>query len=374
MKKKFLAALGAMTILGAGGYGYYAYYEPTAKEVPLNVDTKQLPYKDLQAEWKQMNMDRYVTRTAQQVWDTWGDLDKIWTGANYKDYNLLVVSGEEAWVISTDKNIKKISSNDLPMRFSPSGADYSYEAPTKKYNNKPTIKVEVAPGLFKDEYDQGEFKALPSSSQLFIFSTHEEFHHYQDNWKVDKVDQEKIMALVNNKEARKVRLELLANVRKAVIDTDNEKEHLEAAKYWFDKYQKDHAEDYKTVRGMDVLEGTARYFDMAVNVRSNIGMNANKEDIYKKYQYLIEKDYPLNISRMNGLADSESYDLGGAAGVLLEKNRKDKSWQKEAENGTPLVELLLKDVKATPQQPSKEIDNLMKEIVEKQKKLQEENK
>lgn len=371
MKKKLLTALGAITILGAVGYGYYAYYEPTAKEISMNVDTKQLPYKDLKHEWKEMNMDRYVTRTAQQVWNTWGDLDKIWAGANYKGYNLLVVSGADAWVISTDKKIKKIASNDLPMRFSPSGANYSYQAPTMKYDGKPTIKVEILPDMFKEKYDNGEFEALPASSQLFTFITHEEFHHYQDNWKVDKIDQEKVMELAGNEKAREVRLELLASLRKAVIDTSKEKEHLAAAKYWFDTYQKNHSEDYKIVRGIDVMEGTARYFDMAVNVRSNIGMNASKEKVYKKYKDLIEKDYTLDISRMDGLADSESYDLGGVAGVLLEKNKKDKSWQKVAENGTPLVEILLKDVKPTPQQPSQEIERLMKEIAEKQKKLQE---
>lgn len=369
MKKKLLSTLGAIMILGAGGYGYYTYYEPAAKETPMNIDTKELPYKDLKAEWNGMDMDRYVTRTAQQVWNTWRELDKIWPGVNYKDYNLIVVSGEDAWIISTDKKIKKIASNDLPMRFSPTGLNYHYQAPTMKYDGKPTIKVEVSPGLFKGKYEQGEFEALPTASQLFTFTTHEEFHHYQDNWKSNDVDQEKVMELVDNKEARQVRLELLMNLRKAVIETNKEKDYLEAAKYWFDKYQKEHNEDYKTVRIMDLLEGTARYFDMAVNIRSNIGMSANKEVIYQKYQELIEKDYALDSNRIDGLADSESYDLGGAAGVLLEKNKKDKSWQKEAENGTPLVEILLKDVKATPQQPSQEIKNLMKEIEEKRKKL-----
>ncbi|PFA91064.1 hypothetical protein [Bacillus cereus] len=72
---------------------------------------------------------------------------------------------------------------------------------------------------------------------------------------------------------------MLANLRKAVVDKSKEKEHLEVAKYWFDTYQ----EDYKSVRGMDVMEGTAQYFDVAVNVHSNIGMNASKEEVYKKY-------------------------------------------------------------------------------------------
>ncbi|MGG5357701.1 MULTISPECIES: hypothetical protein [unclassified Enterococcus] len=177
------------------------------------------------------------------------------------------------------------------------------------------------------------------------------------------------MELVNNKEARQIRLELINSLRKAVIETDKEKEHLEAAKYWYEKYQKEHKKDYEIVKEIDVLEGTARYFDIAVNVRSTIGMNASKEAVYQKYQELMEKDYALNFDRVDGLADSESYDLGGAAGILLEKNSKDKSWQKEAENGIPLVETLLKDVKAVPQQPSQEIKNLMKEIEEKRKNL-----
>ncbi|EJO5348236.1 hypothetical protein NRP93_002355 [Clostridium botulinum] len=44
---------------------------------------------------------------------------------------------------------------------------------------------------------------------------------------------------------------------------------------------------------MDVLEGTARYFDMATNVRSIKCMNLSKK---------------------------ESYDIGGASGVILEKH------------------------------------------------------
>lgn len=362
MKKKILSIVGIITVLGAGAYGYYAYYEPNAKEIPMSIDTKDLPYKDLKAEWKSMNMDRYVTRTAQQVWNTWGDLDKIWTGANYKDYNLIVVSGEDAWVISTDKKIKKIASNKLPMRFSPTGINYHFQAPTMKYEGKPAIKVEISPETFKEEYDQSEFEALPTASLLFTFTTHEEFHHYQDNWKNTSTDKEKVMELMHNKEARHIRLELLASLRQAVIETDKEKEHLEAAKYWYEKYQKEQHEDYETVKVMDVMEGTARYFDMAANVRSILGMDASKEAVYQKYQELIEKDYALDSSRIDGLADSESYELGGAAGVLLEKNAKDKSWQKEAENGVPLVETLLKDVKATPPQPSQEIKNLMDEI------------
>ncbi|PFA91065.1 hypothetical protein [Bacillus cereus] len=89
----------------------------------MNVETKQRPYKGLKAERKEMNMDRYV-QGLHSKFGIHGEIwMEIWTGANYKGYNLLVVSGEDAWLISTDK---KITSNDLPIRFSRSGANYSF--------------------------------------------------------------------------------------------------------------------------------------------------------------------------------------------------------------------------------------------------------
>lgn len=38
--------------------------------IDMEVNIGQLPYQDLEKEWSVMNMDKYILRTSQQIWNT----------------------------------------------------------------------------------------------------------------------------------------------------------------------------------------------------------------------------------------------------------------------------------------------------------------
>lgn len=343
------------------------------KPISMNLDINEIPYEDLEKEWSNMTMDKYILRTAQQIWSTWKSLDKIWPGVDFSKYNVLYVEskGENAWLISADKEINKLEVSDLPEKFKPTGNPFTFTSLSENVlNGKPTIKIEVDSNMFKSPYDNGEFTSLPNSSMLFSFTVHEQFHYYQESWNVKKTDQEKLLSQgVENFDARSQRLEILNSLNKAILDTENETSHLKAAKWWFEEYKRTNEEEYNLVKPIDVLEGTARYFDMATNLRSIEGMNISNEEAFKYYQVMIKDDYNLDSERFFGLPDEESYDIGGAAGILLEKHQ-NKEWKEEAQKGTPPLEILLKDYKSTPQKASTEVENLIKSIKEKRNSLE----
>lgn len=342
------------------------------KPISMNMDINEVPYENLEREWSNMTMDKYILRVAQQIWSTWNDLDKIWPGVDFSKYNVLYVeaNGNNAWLISSDKEINKLNAKDLPDKFKAQGNPFMFSSSENTLNGKPTIKVEVDPEMFNNPYDNGEFKALPNSSMLFTFTVHEEFHNYQSTWKIKETDQEELLTKgVENFSARTQRLEIINALNKAILEPEKEQQYLESAKWWFEEYKKNNKEEYELTKSIDILEGTARYFDMATNMRSIEGLSISEEEAFKFYQDMIREDYNLDAERFFGLPDEEAYDIGGSSGVLLEKQN-NLDWKKEAQQGTPPLEILLKDYKAVPQQPSQEVENLVKSIQERRKALE----
>ena len=251
--------------------------------IDMEVNIGQLPYQDLEKEWSVMNMDKYILRTAQQIWNTWSSMDKIWPGVDFSKYNVLYVSidGEKAWLINPNNEIIKFSGKDLPDKFKATGEEMSFTSSEETLNGKPTIKVEVKPKMFEEPYSVSEFKSLPTGTNLFPFTVHEEFHNYQGTWKINDVNKEGLLQEgVENFEARQERLEILNCLNKAVLDPDKETQYLEAAKWWFNKYKTDNEKEYNMTKNVDTLESTARYFDMAVNIRSIKGMDISEDEAF----------------------------------------------------------------------------------------------
>ncbi|MGL4736177.1 MAG: hypothetical protein ACRCW2_01870, partial [Cellulosilyticaceae bacterium] len=162
---------------------------------------------------------------------------------------------------------------------------------------------------------------------------------------------------------RQARLEVIHNLRQAILEPEKEDTYLNAAKWWWDDYKTRYPDVYKSARESDVLEGTARYFDMALNVRSAYGMDARKAVIEEGYRKLVALDY--EIDERTYLAKDflrDSYPLGGFAGVLLERQERE-GWQEEVMNqGIIPVEILLRDYRGEAQVPSEKITALLDQM------------
>lgn len=320
------------------------------KNAPLtfNLDKNKSPFTDLKKDWDSMNFDRYFLMGAQQAWKTWPYAGQVWQGADYAKEGYSIATETYTWIAYPDKTIEKVYTKDLPDKLRE-----QVEIPLlffkDTYKGRPIATTIEKDNYFDQPYQDTEYEALPKSTVHFAINSHEMFHAFQADWAlkdnnyaniVDSDYVERLKKSDTNKEARTIRANLMESLRKAILFPENEKEHLETAKYWHTKYQTEHSEDADFVRGSDLHEGSARYFDDAMSVRSVLGMDASKDEIFKKYQKMVELDFK---EEKNLRGPDEAYELGGFTGMLLEKHNDNLDWQKRVENGELMLDILLED-------------------------------
>ncbi|MGB7318014.1 MAG: hypothetical protein WBC85_08625 [Planktotalea sp.] len=367
MKRRQVLTVVFVAAILAGAWVFMRSSQESVIEISpidLSVDASDTQYSDLKLEWERLTVESYVVRAAQQIWATWPLADQIWTAADYRNINVLFAetNGENAWLVMPDGNIVKFRAEDLPSAYRVTGYPFRFTSSEQTLNGIPTIKVEVDSDLFGGSYRSSEFESLPTSTMLLAFTAHEEFHRVQNTWNVEHADQGKLIEIgQENFDARSQRYEIIRALSLALLSPEDETEYLEAAKWWFEAYQNDHPQEYELAKSMDIFEGAARYFDMAMNVRSVGGFDLSAEELRANYQRMILKDYTLDADRFFGLPDEESYEIGGIAGVLLEM-KNDATWKDRVEQGTPPLEILLENYSASPQEPSPEVMNLVEEI------------
>ncbi|MGB5838423.1 MAG: hypothetical protein WBH14_15385 [Albidovulum sp.] len=367
MKRRQVLIVVCVAMMLAGAWAFLKSPRDSVLEIApteMSVDASDKQYSDLKQEWERLTFENYVARAAQQIGATWPLADQIWPGADYGNINVLFVetNGENAWLVTPDGNIVKFPAKDLPSAYRVTGYPFRFTSSEQTLNGIPTLKVEVDSDLFLGPYKSSEFESLPTSSLLFAFTAHEEFHRVQNTWNVEYTDQGKLIEIgQDNFAARAQRYEIIRALRLALLNPEEETENLEAAKWWFEAYRNDHPQEYELAKSMDILEGAARYFDMAMNVRSVGGFHLSAEELRANYQRMILTDYTLDADSFFGLPDEESYDIGGIAGVLLEM-KDDATWKDRVEQGTPPLEILLEGYSASPQEPSPEVTNLVEEI------------
>lgn len=314
----------------------------------FTLDKNKPPYEDLKKEWDSMNFDKYFLMGAQQAWKTWPRAGEIWQGADYSKYGYALSTETYTWVAYPDKKIEKMYSKDLPKEIRE-----KVEIPILFYidtlNGKDIAGTIEKDNYFDQPYQDTQYESLPKSTVHFAISSHEMFHDFQSSWKISDQKYHNIMdsdytdrleKSNEDKEARKIRANLMGSLRNAILFPEKEKEYLETAKYWNTKYQTEHSEDADFVKGSDIHEGSARYFDDAMSVRSVIGMDASKEEIFKAYQKMTQLDLK---EEKDIRGPDESYELGGFAGMLLEKHNDNLEWQERIQKGERLIDVLLEN-------------------------------
>lgn len=364
MNKKIIY-FGLAVVLVGGGIVYSNvnnnYNQPNKQEnlkknkgenlLDFKLNVNKPPYKNLEKQWETMDFDKYFLMGAQQAWTTWSDADKVWMGVDYSKYNYALSNEKITWIASPDKNVIKIKNESLSkdLREQLENPILFYQDSYKNYQINGTVEKD---NYFDQPYDSAQFKSLPKATLHFAINNHEAFHSLQGSWKLDGKKYANLMdpdymgkleKSNENREAREIRSNILDNLRQAILFPEKEQQYLQSAKYWNEKYLSEHKEDADFVKGSDIFEGSARYFDAAMSVRSSVGMNASKETIFKTYQKLVKLDFP---KEENLKGPEEAYELGGFSGILLEKKNKNLNWQSRVEEGETLVDILLENYEA----------------------------
>ncbi len=93
----------------------------------------------------------------------------------------------------------------------------------------------------------------------------------------------------------KVRLELFKNLREAILQPEKIDTYLGWAKYWLTTYYDNYQEETDLIKAIDIDEGSARYFEIAITCRAIGGFFYSTDEVYTVYrQHVDDFFYQLN--------------------------------------------------------------------------------
>lgn len=332
-----------------------SFFVACKKETPktdTTAITQEISQENSKAETKttdeteSKSVEEFVENVGNLVKTNWPHMDKVWPGYNYNDHNFVLFylddEGEnvkDAWLLSST-GTRKLEEKEFSGITPPSPGGYSQI----KFEGKESIAMSI---------DDFEINQEDSVGQLYRTATHELVHfNYQDKIVLDG-ESNRYQVFPIDKEPRLVRRMLFTRLIEAFENPDNEDEYLGKAKFWLDKYNTEHKEEANMIRATDIAEATARYSE---NLSMVIGKNLSPEEQTKE----VEKD--IMRTEIFTSADTESYELGYVAALVLD--RKSPDWKNNFyETGKNVEEVLLENVKPIEDTVDSKIeDELSKEI------------
>lgn len=236
-----------------------------------------------------------------------------------------------AWKLTTTTKSRLTKEQMNSLEVPPIGA---YNG--TKFEGKESIVIGLSKSTLPD------LNEIVNFNYVYEVGVHEMFHLYYEDLK----PLIKMVIKSNNlggrgtefpkqAEPRVYRKMVLDNLVLAYEHPKEEKTYLGKAKYWNEKWKAEYAGEYNQGMLYDILEGKARYIQNMMCIMYD-GIS-DEEKVNAIINTFDKRDNP------NESIDSESYSLGFATGVLLD--RSGSSWKEEiTKNPETPVDYLLKNV------------------------------
>lgn len=261
----------------------------------------------------------------------------LWATANPDDFTVLLTNGTRT-VFAEAGSWQAITSPDLPTQQAISTVRDTVGGSTAvQYAGRQTLLVH--PGK------PGARATATDILEAYETAMREAFHRYVQRldgrvrWagitdsKADATPQ--YPALV---EPRQLRRALHSELYAALTDPNEEATHLERAKYWYDRWAAKYPDEQEALRSLDILEGTAEYFAVALTTHATAHTTPGKR-----------LRTPDDLAR-SPVADVESSQIGAAALLLAKARGVERFDRVETGELTP-VEAALEGVDAASSAP-----------------------
>ncbi len=195
----------------------------------------------------------------------------------------------------------------------------------------PSDVLALDPGIFKSDLTGIVVSRFPDDTwqRLIEIAVHETFHKVQET-QMGLTNGSRSYKYPENWEPRYLRQQIIHSLRNEL--SNDKKGFLASAMFWNLKLVQLYPDDIKRTRGLDIMEGTAKFVGKLVVSLATVGCTASDRQ-------LLANAAPSETSLNLELQD-ESYQLGLLAGLLLEK-KKVVGWRERVVRGeTPLNVLL----------------------------------
>lgn len=249
---------------------------------------------------------------------------KIWPNYSWKNQYVIIIENQQQaniWDGATGAvralDIKEISSSTM------AGV---YDFPT--FNGKESV---VGNCIESQKYGMDRLS-------FFGLIIHEGFHHFaQSDWTHEGGSRGTVFPL--KYEPRLYRSLLYSRLKEYFLSSGNKKESLQMAAYWYRQWIASAPEEFKN--SMDLPEGTARYAELMAEKVALLGCGVSDQDLLKAMQSKVSEAPASSVSGQKFALDSEGYDIGSLASLILQLIDHNPNWPALAKQGqSPLVTLL----------------------------------
>jgi hypothetical protein len=233
------------------------------------------------------------------------------------------------WDASTN-NTQSISNSELPA--SAIGSSYEFF----DLNGHKAMSLNMEEGMTK----------------VFELGVHEFFHHIgQENWTSNQTGGRGTLYPLDG-EPRFYRRMIYDNLRQ-YFQSGNQVS-LGRAKYWFDKWANEFSNETQSTT--DGYEGTAEYVETMAAAVAKLGCSATDEQIKAAVINEVTTDFGFSVSGQHLALDSEGYEIGGLAALILRFNGFELSeWNRRMATGETPLQVLLESVAPVVETPPAEL-------------------
>ncbi|WP_240448446.1 hypothetical protein, partial [Pseudomonas aeruginosa] len=255
--------------------------------------------------------------------------ERLWPGWRMADKAFLYSDGRSTWVADAEGRAQRTTA----AGDSDPALDLSYAFP--HYQGRPAVLLQISAAHLRSN--------TGNSETLAAIGPHEAFHRYaQEDWPgLRKPGGYRGDLATLDPRPREYRYALFQSLLQALRTPGQRDSYLSDAQGWLRRWREAAPEESRLAAQVDLSEGTARYIEMAAAARYRSDF---AEDPQRYRQAL--REYALAFYDANEIGvgvDSEAYEIGALAGVLLDLRDDDADWKEAAIAGTWPLDYLLRD-------------------------------
>lgn len=270
-----------------------------------------------------------VSKCTERIWPGY-----TWAGQSFLSYNK---KSEKQVAYSVDTNeVFRISLKDLE------NSD-SVQAPYSKFVSKGQQWISV-----NEDFNRW----VPGEQMTFALGAHETFHFVGQKPWVYRSGGSRGTPIPLQWQPRYYRALLQDNLKKAFLTKQSTEleNYLGKAKYWYDQWKENFPNEVASTT--DGYEGTAEYAELISVALALKGCQADESHLENYVlEQVVSRPQFADLLQLSGHSqlDSEGYNIGGLAALLLRWHRPVPEWQSRVAQGETPVDILLEGL-----QPQKE--------------------
>lgn len=250
---------------------------------------------------------------------------------------MLLSDGKAAWSIDKD-GFNSVPFEELEKKDVSVPQPKGFGMLTWEGRNAVIVRAPEGKDLTDPAKDPTGLESADPVLNTFALATHEQFHTYAQQgktpWKsleeLSGGGREELYPL--NAEPRLQRAMVYNSLLAAYEEPDERREHLSAATYWHQQWAKKYPDEDKTQAGIELLEGTAKYFELAA-----VAMAAadDPENAGQRRDHLTGALKPMKLAFKN----VEPYAIGALALLVAQDEQEVKKSLAETP-ATPLSKVI----------------------------------